>query len=219
VSDHPARTRSTPRGEQSNTLQASAEFLDSMRSAQENVSVDVIDLFDQDLPALAGDNLETKYSLLYGQPIDRGHAQSWNHIENLVRHFLSADVYLITSPMWNLTILYVLKYYIDCIVQPGLLFRYSDVGTIIPMVLGKRMVCVTSRGSSYSTEHTRWLDFQEPYLRAIFGFVGIKEIDFLNAETMDVSPSLRTNALAAACAGARRLGAQTHWSADLVASA
>ena len=48
------------------------------------------------------------------------------------------------------------------------------------------MVVITSRGGDYSpgtpfNSH----DFQEPYLRAVFGFVGISDIVFINAQPMD----------------------------------
>jgi FMN-dependent NADH-azoreductase len=50
------------------------------------------------------------------------------------------------------------------------------------------------------------MDFQEPYLRAIFGFVGIEDIEFVNAQPADV-PGLREAALAAATERARTLAA------------
>lgn len=107
--------------------------------------------------------------------------------------------------MWNFSIPYVLKYYIDCIVQPGFLFKYSETGTIIPLVLGRKMICVTSRGSNYSADPMKSFDFQEPYLRAIFGFIGVSDIDFVNAEPMDMSPVWRESAVSAATDRAQAL--------------
>jgi FMN-dependent NADH-azoreductase len=134
-----------------------------------------------------------------GMPIDDRHAQSWREIEMLIEHFLTADLYLISTPMWNLSIAYALKYYIDCIIQPGYLFRYNDVGQIVPLVTDRKMVCSTSRGGDYSPgTYMHSYDFQEPYLRAIFGFVGVTDIEFINAEPMDVSPALKEGALTSA---------------------
>ncbi|HLD82724.1 MAG TPA: NAD(P)H-dependent oxidoreductase, partial [Candidatus Omnitrophota bacterium] len=100
---------------------------------------------------------------------------------------LSADTYLITTPMWNFSTPYPLKQYIDLIVQPKYLFRYTDKG-VEGLAKNKRMVVISSRGGDYSPQspfHT--YDFQEPYLRAIFGFVGITDIAFINAQPMDAS--------------------------------
>ena len=38
-------------------------------------------------------------------------------------------------------------------------------------------------------------DFPEPYLRAIFGFVGITNVHFVNAQPMDVTPEIREAAV------------------------
>jgi FMN-dependent NADH-azoreductase len=197
----------TPRGDRSNTLQVTDRFLAELGVHSAGLDVEVVDLFDEDLPALAGDNIETKYTLLQGQPIDRNHAESWSQIEQLIARFLAADAYVISSPMWNLSIPYALKYYIDCIVQPGYLFRFNDHGLPEPLVHGKRMVCVTARGSDYSAASPgHAFDFHEPYLRSIFGFVGITDIDFVHMQPTDI-PGLREAALADALGRAQSVAA------------
>jgi FMN-dependent NADH-azoreductase len=50
-------------------------------------------------------------------------------------------------------------------------------------------------------------DFQEPYLRAILGFVGIRDIELLNAQPVDV-PGLRETAVERAVAQARAMAAR-----------
>lgn len=109
-------------------------FIERLRDQLPDVAVGTIDLYDRSLPSVAGDNIKSKYTLMAGMPIDDRHAQSWREIETLIDHFLSADLYLISTPMWNLSlsIPYALKYDIDCIVQPGYLFRYNDIGQVTP---------------------------------------------------------------------------------------
>lgn len=54
------------------------------------------------------------------------------------------------------------------------------------MVKNRKMVIVTSRGGDYGPDSpVRNFDFQEPYLRAVFGFVGITGITFIAAQPMD----------------------------------
>ena len=155
----------TPRERKSNTLQVADAFLETLRARYPAMKVDVLDLFQSDMPAAAGDNIDTKYTLMAGQPIDRAHQQSWQQIEVLIERFLSADIYLISAPMWNFSIPYALKYYIDCIFQPGYLFRYNELGQAIGLVQDKKMVCVTTRGGDYSPQSPfHAYDFQEPYL-------------------------------------------------------
>jgi FMN-dependent NADH-azoreductase len=207
----------TPRREQSNTLQVADAFLKTLLNHRDDVAVEVIDLYNYDLPAMAGDNIEAKYTLMVGQPIDKNHEESWHQIETLIQHFMAADVYLLSTPMWNLGIPYALKYYIDCIVQPGYLFRYDEAGHVVPMVNGKRMLCVTSRGGDYSTNSPMHsYDFQEPYLRSIFGFVGVTDLQFISAQPMDVAPDLRETALAAAVAQVEILAGSPGWAEQRV---
>ncbi len=202
----------TPREHDSRTLRISNAFLESLRSKYVDLKVDVLDLFNRDLPAVAGDNIEAKYHLMVGAPIDKSHEESWKQVEYFIEHFLSADVYLITSPMWNFGIPYALKYYIDAIVQPGYLFQYNASGQAEGLVTGKKMVCITTRGGDYSESSPFHVyDFQEPYLRAIFGFVGITDLHFINAQPTDVTPELRENAIQAGIEEARKLGDNFDW--------
>jgi FMN-dependent NADH-azoreductase len=208
----------TPRALESNTLRTSTAFIESMHAKYADLDVDVINVFQSDLPAVAGDNIESKYTLMVGQPIDKRHKDSWVKIETLIEHFLSADVYLVSTPMWNFGIPYALKYYIDAIVQPGYLFKYNELGQAIGLVQGRKMVCITSRGGDYSAlSPFHAFDFQEPYLRAIFGFVGITEMHFINAQPMDVTLDLRQAAIRDAVAEAQQLVSQSEWGPAKVA--
>ena len=77
---------------------------------------------------------------------------------------------------------------------------------------GKKMICVTSRGGDYSPESPfHQYDFQEPYLRAIFGFVGITDIQFVNAQPMDMGPEIRQSALDKALGEVESLAASHAW--------
>ena len=202
----------TPREQDSNTMRVATAFLKSLHATYGDLSVDTINVFTGDLPAVAGDNIETKYTLMTRQPIDKRHKESWKQIEFLIEHFLSADIYLISTPMWNFSIPYALKYYIDSIIQPGYLYKYNEQGQPVGLVHGKKMICVTSRGGDYSEKSPfHAYDFQEPYLRAIFGFVGITDMHFINAQPMDITPELREAAIAGAIEEARSLVTNRHY--------
>ena len=210
----------TPREHESNTMPVTNTFLESLHAKYTDLIVDVVDLFNQDLPAIAGENIEVKYTLVTGQPIDKRHKESWSQLELLIQHFMAADIYLISTPMWNLSIPYALKYYIDCIVQPGYVYKYNEKGQAVPLILGKKMVCITSRGGDYSMGSPfQAYDFQEPYLRAIFGFIGITDMHFINAQPMDITPALREAAIAAAIKEASSLAANSDWAVSKTVTA
>jgi FMN-dependent NADH-azoreductase len=80
----------------------------------------------------------------------------------------------------------------------GKTFKYTADGPV-GLVGGKKVIVVSSRGGIYS-EGTPLAatDFQEPYLRALFGFLCITEIEFIRAEGVAVSVQEKEHALAAA---------------------
>ena len=203
---------STPRGHESNSMRVSNALLEELYLKYPGLSVKVLDLFRADLPSVAGENIESKYKLMTGQELDDHHKESWKQIENNIARFLEADIYLLTVPMWNFGIPYALKYYIDAIVQPGYLFRYNELGIPEGLVLGRKMICVTSRGGDY-TQGTpmQAFDFVEPYLRTIFNFVGITDISFINAQPMDVSLEIRRSAVLKAIEDAREMVRNDNW--------
>ena len=201
----------TPRGLASNTGRISSCLLEALREQDGELDVRTLDLFGADLPSVAGRNIETKYRLMTGQEPDEDARESWYEIEQTIDQFLAADVYLLTVPMWNLGIPYVLKYYIDAIVQPGYLFRYAPEGQVEPLVHGKKMIVVNSSGSDYAADSMRPFDFVEPYLRAVFGFVGITDITFLRAGGMDTGADTRKAGQKSAIAAARELARSGAW--------
>jgi len=105
----------------------------------------------------------------------------------------------------------VLKYYIDAIVQPGYLFKYNDAGQPEGMVKDRKMICITSRGGDYSAEPLKSFDFVEPYLRTIFGFIGLTDLHFFNLQPMDHSIEARHAAQRAAIAEVRGWVANHDW--------
>lgn len=186
----------SPRGVRSRTLTVSQALLERLENRIPDVEIETRDLFARDLPPVDGVNMDSKYRLLAGEPVDPLQAESWSHIEALIQEFLAADVYLLSAPMWNFSIPYALKHYIDAIVQPHYLFAYNAAGVPIPLVHEKKMICVTTRGGDYSPASTMHAyDAQESYLRQIFGFVGITEFSFVHAQPVDLSRDLRTHAI------------------------
>ena len=196
----------TPRTYESNTLRIATAFLGSLRDTAADLRVETLDLFSYQMPTAVDDNIAAQYNLMAHQPVAKRHLASWQQIESLIEQFLAADVYLLTTPMWNLSIPYVLKYYIDSIMQPGYLFEWSETGQFTGLVKDKKMVCIVTHGGDYTAPAVGHAgNFLEPYLRAIFTLIGITDIQFITAQPMDVTPVLRETAVAAAITEARRL--------------
>ena len=175
----------TPRAEESRTLKVSEAFLDGLRKSYGDCKIDTLDITREKLPPLTVNAVNGKYVLLGGGDLTGDLKLAWNEIIKQIERFLSADGYLLSVPMWNFSIPYYLKHYIDVIAQPKYLFRYTEKGPE-GLVKDKKMVIITSRGGDYSPESPFHIyDNQEPYLRTVFGFVGITDITFINTQPMD----------------------------------
>ncbi len=196
----------TPRGEESRTLKVSREFLESFKKKYPACGIDELDLFKEKLPELTVKRVDGKYILLGGKDLSGEFKEVWEEIVTHINRFLSADIYLVSTPMWNFGIPYALKHYIDVIVQPKYLFKYTDKGPE-GLAKNKKMIIITSRGGDYSPNtpfHS--YDFQEPYLRAIFGLVGITDITFINAQPMDaMGPEVQLEKLKAAREASKKI--------------
>lgn len=175
----------TPRGEESRTLKIAETFLNSFKKIHQDWAIERLNLAEEELPPLTLKQVDGKYLLLGGKDLSGELKKAWEEIILHIERFSLADAYLISTPMWNFSIPYMLKQYIDIIVQPKYLFRYTPKG-VEGLIKNKKMLIVTSRGGEYGSDQTRKLDFQEPYLRAIFGLVGITDITFINAQPMDM---------------------------------
>ncbi len=133
--------------------------------------------------------VDGKYLLLEGKDLYGELREGWNEIIAHINRFLSAAAYLISTPMWNFTIPYMLKQYIDIIVQPNYLFKYTQNGSE-GLVKDRKMVVIASYGGQYESNNTRTHNYHEPYLRTIFEFVGITDVTFIVAQPMDMGMEL-----------------------------
>jgi len=146
-------------------------------------------------------NLAVRYHDLAAQPLphwspvadagDPAVAQSAEMLEE----FLAADVIVIGAPMYNFAISSSLKAWLDRILVAGKTFRYTANGPE-GLAGGKRVIIASSRGGFYGKDTAAAaMDFQEPYLRAALGFIGISDIEFVRAEGIAVGDEQKTAAL------------------------
>ena len=76
-------------------------------------------------PEINGTMLDAAYAVKHGQPHSPEQLHVWQAIVRIAEHFKSADKYLLSLPMWNFSIPYRLKHYIDLLVHRELTFRYA----------------------------------------------------------------------------------------------
>ena len=101
--------------------------------------------------------------------------------DTLIAELEQADEYVIGVPMHNFSVPSVLKLWIDQICRVGKTFSYAD-GTPKGLIIGKKATFVIATGGIYDAQtQMASLNFVEPYLRSLFGFLGLTDATFLTA--------------------------------------
>ncbi len=100
----------------------------------------------------------------------------------LVAELQSADTIIIGTPVYNFTIPAKFKAWIDMICRVGLTFTYTDTGPKGLLKNKKVIIAIASGGTEIGSKY----DFASPYLKHIFGFVGISDVTIVDTNAFDL---------------------------------
>jgi FMN-dependent NADH-azoreductase len=117
--------------------------------------------------------------------------------DKLIAELRAADIIVIGAPMYNFSISTGLRAWFDYVLRAGETFKYSEAGPQ-GLLSGKRVIVVETRGGLYSEGPAKAIDFQEPYLRTLLGFIGLSDVTFVHAEKLGFGPDAREAAVAGA---------------------
>ena len=175
------------RGERSKSITVGKAFLEAYKNHHPDDEVVILDLFDADLPSFDGESINAKYAIMHGEKFSSQQEHLWRQIVRVIEDFKSADKYVLATGMWNFTIPYRLKQYVDLLVQPGYTFSYSDQSGYQGLVRSKPLLAIYARGGEYSPgSDAEAFDMQKKYIELIFGFMG-----FENIRSIIVEPTLQ----------------------------
>jgi FMN-dependent NADH-azoreductase len=167
---------SSSRSATSVTRILSKQFIDSWLQAHPADTVSYRDLVQEGMPYINEIAIAAMYTPEAGRTPEQ--REAYAGISKYVDEFAAADVYVLGVPMYNFNVPAIFKAYIDQIVVIGKTFGFSDKG-LTPLLHGKKAIVLSSSGSSYDEPPMRDLDFHEPYLRAVLGFIGVKDVTFI----------------------------------------
>jgi FMN-dependent NADH-azoreductase len=176
----------SPRKDRSASIEVAQSFVSAFLEKDASNTVETLDLWNIVLPQFDGDTINAKYRVMHGEDPTPDEISAWDVITKITDQFKAADHYLFSSPMWNFSIPYKLKHYIDVISQPGLTWSFSPETGYEGLVTGKSATLVLARGGEYSSGPVvAAMDFQRTYLEMILGFIGFKDIN-----TVLIEPTL-----------------------------
>lgn len=160
---------------ESRTFKVSDSFVEEYKKNNPEDEIITLDLYKENIDFLRADDL----GKLFG-PKDEESKN--NSILKYAYQFADADKYIIAAPMWNLSFPAILKAYIDYVSVSGITFKYTAEGPV-GLLNNKKAVHIVSRGGGYDNSP---YEIGDRYLRTILGFFGIKDIETIAIDNLDV---------------------------------
>jgi FMN-dependent NADH-azoreductase len=155
-------------------------FLDQFRRVRPAWDIDLMDLWRDHLPEFTGEILDAKYARLNGKAFTDAQRNGFAEAERIAIRLSLADRVLISTPMWNFSIPYKLKQWLDVIIQPGLTFRFDPAQGYLPLLKDRPTLVILASGGDFVTGMNRGrVDMATPYLREALRFVGISNVRFV----------------------------------------
>ena len=136
----------------------------------------IIDLGKEDIKPLNKELLELRNRLSLEKTFD-------NAIFSYAKVYAEADIVIIVAPYWDLSFPALLKNYIEAINVNGIAFRYTDDGKVETLCKAHELIYITTAGGKIVSD-----EFGFGYIKTLAQkFYGIKNIEYIKAEGLDIS--------------------------------
>ena len=203
--------QASPRKQRSASREVAEAFIQAYLARHPEARVETLDLWAIDLPEFDEAAMAAKYAGLSGTPRTDAQRQAWNVLEALAQQLFQADVLVLSVPLWNFSIPYKLKHFIDLVTQKDILFSFDPQAGFAGLLRGKRAVVSYARGLDFSRESStpaQRFDFQKPYIEAWLGFIGVTDVQALVVEKTIFCAEVDALARQQAVREARQLAAE-----------
>lgn len=176
-------------GDKGQSTQLSQQFLASLPSG---FSTETLDLVQDSYPHLT----MAEMAAWMTPESDRSDEQKALAAlsDNAIAQIQKADAIVIGVPMYNFGVPSQLKAYFDRLARAGITFKYTETGPI-GLLQDKPVFVFATRGGFYQGTA---MDSQTPFVSAFLNFIGLKDLNFIYAEGLNMGPESAEKALTAA---------------------
>ena len=169
--------------QKSYALRALEEFETRFASLHPEDMIEIVDVFEDQIPTLDKPLLEAMTAAKKGEEIASEQAERLERYNAFTQQFLSADKIVVVNPLWNLNVPSQLVSWINTINVAGLTFKYGPEGSI-GLIKDKKLLHIQSNGGVYAGQ-----DPAAQYIKSIFEFLGFKDIQQVFIEGQSADPS------------------------------
>ena len=169
--------------QKSYALRALEEFETRFASLHPEDRIEIVDVFEDQIPTLDKPLLEAMAAAKKGEEIASEQAERLERYNAFTQQLLSADKIVVVNPLWNLNVPSQLVSWINTINVAGLTFKYGPEGSI-GLIKDKKLLHIQSNGGVYAGQ-----DPAAQYIKSIFEFLGFKDIQQVFIEGQSADPS------------------------------
>lgn len=155
---------------------SSDQLLDHWLAQHQPADVVERHLAQDPIPHLDGE----RFAAINAATPDAGQAAIQALSDTLIAEIEAADQIIIGLPMYNFGVPTQLKAWMDHIARAGRTFRYTANGPE-GLLADKPVTVFATRGGAYADTP---MDHQAPFVKQFLGFIGLKSVDFIYAETL-----------------------------------
>lgn len=165
------------RGNDSRTLRLANCFLGEYKQNNPQDIIEELVLSDINIEPLTSKSLEERNIIIANNDMSHPNLR-------LACNMACADKLVIAAPFWELSFPAVLKIYIELVAVAGITFLYTEDG-YKGLVKADKLMYITTRGGDFSGVLSHF-EMGLPYITSVFSMFGVKEINSLSADGLDI---------------------------------
>ncbi len=171
----------SPKGDRSNSRALGRYFVERLAHETPSLTIDYLDLVTDPAPVMTEAFTIASYTPLVDRTAKMQQALAAS--DALCARLLDADALLFAMPMYNWSMPAAFKAYIDAVVRAGITYTATPDGQYHGALGDKKVLFLTTRGGDLRAgSPLAGLDALTPALRAAFGFMGVANPAFVDAQ-------------------------------------
>lgn len=178
---HILHVNASVNGENSNSRQIASKLIERIVAANPSATVTDRDANAAEISALTGETVGAFYTPEESRSDVQKSVIAVS--DKMVAEVQAADILVIGAPMYNFSVPSTLKAWVDLIARVGVTFQYTENGPV-GLLTGKKAYVVVATGG---TPVNSPADFATPFLKQVLGFIGITDVEVINASGFAVN--------------------------------
>lgn len=183
---------SSMKGESSQSSKLANDLSDRILTHSPDIKHIKRDLSKDEIPHLDEETFQSFQNDL--TDIESGVNDKLTISNDLIEELESADILIITAPMYNFMLPSTLKSWIDFVVRAGRTFQFTEAGPESLLSNKDTYIIMTQGGMSLGTSD----DFMTPYLKQILGLIGLHNIQFIYVQGLAMGDGIANKNIEAA---------------------